>query len=67
MSTVVTYFIAAHSLVTNCFFWNGLLSLLSGIEVFFIAMSAELEVKLKTGDAAIDERAAWCVNLLLVL
>lgn len=60
MTTVVTWFFAAHSSVTNRFFWNGLLCLLSGIEAFYIAISTELEVKWKTGDAAIDELlGAW--------
>ncbi|CAI5715930.1 unnamed protein product [Hyaloperonospora brassicae] len=65
VSIVVTWFFAAHSPVTSRFFWNGLLCLLSGMEAFYIAISAELEVKWKTGDAAIDELLEYKLAILL--
>uniref|UniRef100_A0AAV1UQU8 Uncharacterized protein n=1 Tax=Peronospora matthiolae TaxID=2874970 RepID=A0AAV1UQU8_9STRA len=65
VTTGVTWFFAAHSSVTNRFFWNGLLCLLSGIEAFYIAISTELEVKWKTGDAAIDELLEYKLAILL--
>lgn len=61
-STVVTWLIAVHSSVTNRFFWNGLLCLLSGAVAFLVAISAELEVNWQTGDATIDELLGTSTN-----
>ncbi|KAG6595729.1 uncharacterized protein IUM83_19410 [Phytophthora cinnamomi] len=64
-STVVTWLFAAHSSVTNRFFWNGLLCLLSGIVAFLVAISAELQVNWQTGDAAVDELLDYKIAILL--
>lgn len=63
-STVVTWLFAAHSSVTNRFFWNGLLCLLSGIVAFLVAISAELQVSWQTGNAGVDELLGAFTNAM---
>ncbi|GMF38442.1 unnamed protein product [Phytophthora fragariaefolia] len=62
-STVITWLFVAHSSVTNRFFWNALLCLLSGIVAFLVAISAELQVNWQTGDASVDELLAKAITV----
>ncbi|CAI5708436.1 unnamed protein product [Peronospora effusa] len=64
-STVVTWLFATYSSVIHRFFWNGLFCLLFGVGAFFVAISAEFELKWQTGDAAIDELLAYKIAILL--
>ncbi|CAH0480072.1 unnamed protein product [Peronospora belbahrii] len=64
-STVVTWLFATYSSVTTRFFWNGLLCLLFGFGVFLVAISAELNLNWRTGDAAIDKLLEYKIAILL--
>lgn len=55
VSVFTTWLIGSQSRVTTSIFWNGILSLFSGLLVFSVAISSEMDLKWQTGDSALDE------------
>lgn len=55
VSVFTTWLIGSQSRVTTSIFWNGLLSLFSGLLAFSVAISSEMDLKWQTGDSALDE------------
>jgi hypothetical protein len=54
LSIVLTWLVSRSSSVTTVFFWNGVLCLFSALLVFFVAVSPDLQLHWRTGDAAFD-------------
>uniref|UniRef100_K3XBS9 Uncharacterized protein n=1 Tax=Globisporangium ultimum (strain ATCC 200006 / CBS 805.95 / DAOM BR144) TaxID=431595 RepID=K3XBS9_GLOUD len=65
LSIVLTWLVSRSSSVTTVFFWNGVLCLFSALLVFFVAVSPDLQLHWRTGDAAFDSLLDYKISIVL--